>query len=163
VHDAQLPAGEHTWLVPHDVPPGAAAPVSTQVDRPPAHDVVPRWHAPAAGVQAAPSLHATHAPALQNFPDAHASPSGALLPLSTQTLTPVVHEVLPTWHALADGTHATFALHAWHAPALQTRSTPQLLPSLTFAPASLQTGAPDEQSVFPWWQGFAAYAHGASC
>ena len=110
-----------------------------------------------------PSLQAVQAPAAQNFPAAQARPSGALLPLSTQTLVPVAHEVLPTWQALADGAHATFALHAWHAPALQTRSTPQLLPSPTLAPASLQTGAPEAQSVLPWWHGFAAKAHGASC
>ena len=158
-----MPAGEQTWLVPHDAPGVDDAPVSTQVDLPPAHETAPTWQALALGVQAAPSLQAVQAPAAQNFPAAQARPSGALLPLSTQTLVPVAHEVLPTWQALADGAHATFALHAWHAPALQTRSTPQLLPSPTLAPASLQTGAPEAQSVLPWWHGFAAKAHGASC
>jgi hypothetical protein len=156
VQATQLPPGAHTRLVPHDLPAAAAAPVSTQTGAPVAHDVVPTWHV-LAGVHAAPSVQAPQLPALQNELVPHERPLGALAPVSTQTLVPVAHEVVPTWQIpdAAVGVQASPAWHVVHVPALQTRLVPQVVPSPTLVAASLQIATPVEQSVVPAWQAFA--------
>jgi hypothetical protein len=82
--------------------------------------------------------------------------------VSTQTETPVVHEVAPTWHAFSAGVQGRPARHSLHAPAKHTASVPQLVPSGTLAPVSSQTEAPVAQDVAPTWHGFAAGVQAAS-
>jgi hypothetical protein len=148
VQAVHVPAAEQTRSVPHAVPAGFAAP-STHCWAPVVHEVTPAWQA-ASGlvVQASPAVQEVHAPALQTrfvpqlVPFARSAPS-------THSDVPVAQEVTP---ALQTGSgllaQATPAMQVVHAPALQTRSAPQLVPFARSAP-STHTDAPVEQEVTP--------------
>jgi hypothetical protein len=75
------------------------------------------------------------------------------LPASWHTGEPLTQFVVPVLHTLA-GWQAEPAAHAPHAPALHTRSVPQLVPLARLAPVSLQPMA-GEQTVTPAWHGLA--------
>jgi len=62
--------------------------------------------------------HAAHMPA-QQIPAAHGVPSGTS-PVATHAACPVLHDIVPVWHALPLGAHAPPAAHATHAPSRQT-------------------------------------------
>ena len=89
----------HTRLVPQLVPSGSEVVVSVHTGAPVEQERVPVWHV-LAGVQDCPLLHVTHAPALHTMPLPQVVPA-AVLPVSTQTELPVVHEVAPVLQALA--------------------------------------------------------------
>ena len=59
--------------------------------------------------------------------------------------------MLPAWQALA-GVHAVPAAHAVQAPPPQTWFEPQLVPSRSGVPRSMQTSRPVAQLVWPAWQ-----------
>jgi hypothetical protein len=71
----QAPAPLHTMFVPHPVPAGAFAIVSTHMLWPEAHESVPRWHAFAVGMQEPPLVQAEQTPALHTLPVPHDVPS----------------------------------------------------------------------------------------
>ena len=71
-----------------------------------------------------------------------------LLPLSTQTDEPVEHDVVPVLHGFV-GWQVWPAVHETQLPLLHTRFVPQVVPSATFDPLSLQTGAPVLQLSVP--------------
>lgn len=210
------PAAVQTAPAPQDVAIGRNAPVSTHTGAPLAHDVLPTWQGNPAGVHAAPSMHALHAPLRHTWPApqvvavplgaftpvsvqvwvpvaqevaptwqglvgvhtalaTHALqtpfkhtwfapqvvPGGALASVSTQTLCPVAHDVVPRWQAFSAGTQAWSAVHVLHAPAKQTWFVPQVEPFATNAPVSLHTGKPVSQEVVPTWQGAPGSGQGA--
>jgi len=64
-------------------------------------------------------------------------PGGWLRVVSTQTGVPVVQDVVPVWHGFDAGVQADPAAQGLHAPALQTRFVPQLVPSATVVPAEM--------------------------
>ena len=141
VHATHTPALQ-TWFVPHEVPLGAALPVSVHVATPPLHDVDPVWQR-LAGTQDAPGEHALHEPLLQYMFVPHDVPFGSL-PAAAHTLVPVLHVVVCFRHDPA-GVQSVPVVQATHAPALQTSFVPQVVPSDTFVvgeqtrPPSLQT------------------------
>lgn len=76
-----------------------------------------------------------------------------LLPPSTQTLTPVAHDVVPFLQMLGLVVHVRSAVQATQLPALlQTMLVPQLAPS-AFGSLLLQTIVPLLQLVMPVKQG----------
>ena len=106
---------------PQEAPSASAVPRSTHVGVPVLQDNRPLWQG-LDGLQAPPSLHAAHVPALQTIcapPDEEQDVPAGLLPLSTQTDDPVSQDVVPTLHALV-GLHAWPAMHDTHMPARQT-------------------------------------------
>ena len=92
-------------------------------------------------------------PPLHTFPAPQVVPA-AMFPVSTQTIDPVMQEIVPALHGLA-GWQGVFAAQVTHRPSLQTRSGPQLVPSPSAVPLSLQTGAPVLHAWVPVWHGFA--------
>ena len=95
-------------------------------------------------------MHATHAPLLHTLLVPHVVPLSVLVPVSSQVLVPVAHDVVPTWQAFV-GAHARPAVHATHAPALQTSLVPHEVPSEALVPESEQTGWPVLHDVAPTW------------
>jgi hypothetical protein len=91
----------------------------------------------------APLVHACAAP--------HDVPDGRL-PLSTQTDAPVEHDVFPVLHKLPPGKQVVLGVQGAHVPAAQNMLVPQVVPSATFAPVSLQTCAPVLHELLPTWQ-----------
>ena len=84
-------------------------------------------------------------------------PSAIATATSSQTEVPVVQLVRPSWQGLAGG-QASPAVQATQAPALQTRSAPQVAPSASGVAGvvlSTQVEAPVAQLVVPSTQGFA--------
>jgi hypothetical protein len=163
VHAPHAPALQNA-LVPQAMPFVVGVPVSVQVAVPDAHDVAPMSQG-LAGVHAAPSAHAPHAPLSQTSFVPHDAPFVTLVPVSLQTGLPVEHDVVPVWHAF-DGVHGAPVEHVMQAPLLQTSGVPASLgphdvPFAVFVPVSLQTGAPDEQTVVPTWHAFVAGVHEA--
>jgi hypothetical protein len=72
----------------------------------------------------------------------------ALFPLSTQTETPVWHDVLPSLQGLV-GEQVTPAVHGTQLPVRQTMLVPQVFPSAAFVPVSVHTAAPVSQVSVP--------------
>jgi hypothetical protein len=73
-----------------------------------------------------------------------------VLPDSTQTGAPVLHDVVPARHGLLATMHAELATQSPHVPAaLQTLSVPHDAPVGAFIPVSLHVGAALEQSSLP--------------
>jgi hypothetical protein len=66
--------------------------------------------------------------------------------------------VMPTRQALPIGAHGALVVHAVHAPALQTMSVPQGVPSLTLV-APVHVCWPVEHDVVPLWHGAPAGVH----
>jgi hypothetical protein len=123
-----------------------------QTGDPEPHAVTPVRHG-SAGSQVAPASQALQAPPPQTAFVPQLSPSATLAPMSTHTAAPEEQEVLPTWHAFA-GVQLAPATQATHAPALQTWSAPQVVPSGSF-PLSVQTGAPLPHAIAPVLHGVA--------
>jgi hypothetical protein len=128
---------EQTRSVPHDVP-FATSPFSVQTGVPLPHTISPVRHA-FVGMQASPAVHGLQTPPPQTALAPQLVPSAMGLPVSLQT-GPAPHDRVPAWHGLA-GVHADPSAHATHAPSLQTRSVPQLVP-LGWFPFWAQTGNP---------------------
>ncbi len=145
-HAPQVPAALHTSPAPHDVPAGRL-PDSRHTGAPVEQSIAPVWHG-VAGVQLAPALHDTHAPAaLQTMPVPHDVPAGRAAP-ATHTAAPVEHSTAPVRHG-SDGEQLMPALHDTHAPeALHTMPAPHDVPAGRL-PVSRHTEAPVEQSTAP--------------
>jgi hypothetical protein len=106
------------------------------------------------GVQSGPQRPAP----LQNWLVPQIDPGGLLAP-STQTRTPVAHEVMPALQTFGLLLHACPAVHAPQVPApLQTKLGPQPVPGGLLAP-STQTGDPVVQIVVPFLQRFGLPLH----
>jgi hypothetical protein len=60
-----------------------------------------------------------------------------------------VHEIVPVWHGLAAGVQLAPDEHALHVPEPHTWPAPHDVPSGTFVPVSLQTGAPVVHAIEP--------------
>jgi len=106
---------------PHESPSASEVPRSTQVGVPVLQDNRPLWHG-LDGLQAPPSLHAAHVPALQTIcvpPDEEQAVPAGLFPLSTQADDPVAQEVVPTLQTFATS-HAWPAAQVTHIPVRQT-------------------------------------------
>ena len=134
----------HTLLFPHDVP-FVMIPVSAQTEVPVAHDVAPVRQA-VVGVQVTPAVHETQVPVWQTLFIPQEVPL-AMLPFSTQTAVPVVHEIAPVRHAVV-GVQAAPVVQDPQMPPLQTLLFPQEVPFATF-PVSTQTDIPVTQEVAP--------------
>jgi hypothetical protein len=151
VHALQEPLSQ-TSLVPHVVPFVRLLPVSLQTDTPVEHDVDPVWHG-LTGVHAAFAVHALQEPLSQTALVPHVVPLARLVPVSLQTETPVEHDVVPVWQALA-GVHETPAVHGAQEPLSQTALAPHTVPLVALVPVSVQTGEPPVQTIVPVWQEF---------
>jgi hypothetical protein len=81
----------------------------------------------------------------------HSVPVGLLMVVA-QTDVPVVHDVLPYLHGLL-GVQVRPAVQETQLPVLQTMFMPQVAPSASEVPASVQTALPVEQDSVPLWQG----------
>ncbi len=77
--------------------------------------------------------------------------------VSTHTDVPVEHDVAPATHGFGFVEQLTPAVHAVHAPPLQTASVPQVVP-FAFAAPSTQTDVPVEHEVVPSWQSGSGFA-----
>jgi hypothetical protein len=129
-HDPPL----QTWLVPQLVPFDRLVAL-THVETPPMHDVVPCWQRLPLGLQTAPAVHATHAPLLQTWLVPHVVPFATFVTLE-QAIAPLAQDVVPVWQTLPPGLHIWPAVHAVHAPLLQTMFVPHEVPLVAFtAPA----------------------------
>jgi hypothetical protein len=153
VHVTQTPVWQ-TAFGPQLWPFGTGSPVSEQADWPLEQSVRPMWQT-SAGVQKMPAEQFTQRPSSQTKFAPQIVPSGAAGVLQS-----------PFW-----GLHVPAATHAAGCGAQLTGFDPvqipcsqrsvcvhrlpssQGTPSRPGAPVSLQTGAPVEQSVLPWWQG----------
>jgi len=143
---------------PHDSPSPREVPRSTQVGVPVLQDSRPLWHG-LAGLQAPPSLHAAHAPALQTIfvpPGEEQDVPAGLFPLSIQTDDPVAQDVVPTLQALV-ASHAWPAEQETHIPARHTLLSPHTVavPSGKGMLVSMHTALPVSQARTPLWHGFA--------
>lgn len=108
--------------------------LSEQAGVPVEHPRVPAWQR-LVGVQLVPSLQATHLPPEHTCALPQVVPS-SWLPLSTHVETPVVHDVVPAWHAVATWQDLP-ATQAVQTPWLQTWPVPHDMPLLTFVPRSV--------------------------
>jgi hypothetical protein len=148
VHETQLPPLQ-TMSISHDVPSGAAFPVSWQ-------DIVPVWQLMVpvsqglAGVQLPPLVQEVHVPPLHTLFVPHDVPSAAF-PATTQTEAPGEQDVTPVLHGLS-GWQVVPAVQAPQVPLSHTLLVPQEVPFATF-PDCMQTGAPLLQTVVPVRQG----------
>jgi hypothetical protein len=138
--------------------PSNSFPLSVQTGVPVPHAVTPVLQG-SAGSHVAPASQALQVPPPQTALVPQLAPSVTLAPVSTQTEAPLVHEVVPTWHAFA-GSHPAFATQALQTPPLQTRSVPQLEPSGTLVPVSTQMDTPVAHEVAPTWHASVG-THGA--
>lgn len=111
--------------------------------------VVPVWHGLLVGLHEAPAVQATHDPLLQTSLVPHVMPLPAG-PDETHTDVPVAHDVLPARQTLPPGLQATFAVHATHAPPMQTSLVPHAVPSATLV-ALVHVDVPVEHEVVPVW------------
>jgi len=102
-------------------------------------------------VHATFAVQDTHAPVLQTWLVPQVVPFAFAAP-STQAEVPVAQLVAPSWQSVSGFVvQATPAVQEAHAPALQTRFVPQLVPFGSGA-AFWQSGWPVVQSVAPRWQ-----------
>jgi hypothetical protein len=129
VHDTHDPALQ-TMLDPHDWPVGTLLAL-VHVETPLMQDVVPVWQRLPFGLHGWFAVHAEHDPALQTRLVPHDVPLPTLVPVSVHTWVPDAQEVVPTWQLLV-GVQGVFAVHATHAPALQTMLVPQAVPGGAF-------------------------------
>lgn len=141
---------------PHGAPSASDVPRLTHVGVPVVQDNRPLWHG-LAGLQAPPSLHAAHVPALQTIcapPGEEQGVPGGLFPLSTQTNDPVAQDVVPTLQALAVS-HAWPAVQETHIPVRHTRLAPHTVavPSAKGMFVSVHTAVPVSHASVPLWQG----------
>jgi hypothetical protein len=154
VHDAQVPLSQ-TMFVPQDVP-FVTFPFATHVCCPVLHEVAPVLHW-TDGVHVLPAVHDEHVPLSQTMFVPQDVPLPAL-PVGVQVCWPVVHEVVPVWHA--DGEHGVPAVHAVHEPLLQTSFVPQGVPLVAFV-ALTHVVDPVEHETVPTWHTFPPGLHDA--
>jgi hypothetical protein len=148
VQAPQRPSSQ-TWFVPHAVPSASGIPVSTQVCAPLSQDVTLWVQAPAM-VQSRPATQALQTPVpLQTWPVPHSMPAGFGVAVSTQIDVPVAQEVVPSTQAFGFVSQVAPATQATHAPPLQTRSVPQLVPSGSRTAVSRHCCVPAAQEVTP--------------
>ena len=101
-------------------------------------------------MQLLPDVHETQFPPPQTWLVPQEAPA-ALLPLSTQTETPVAHDVTPSLHGLV-GWQAAPSTQTTHVPLLQTMPVAQAVPFGREVALSRQPMA-GAQVVVPAWQG----------
>jgi hypothetical protein len=139
-------------FVPHDVP-AVLLPPSMQLIVPLVHAVVPVRQTPGLVLHDEPAVHAPHIPLLQTMFVPHDRPF-ALLPPSTQVIVPLKQDVVPIRQLLVGYVvHDAPAVHALHAPLLQTMFKPHDVPFALLVP-STQVIVPVEQDVVPFLQLF---------
>jgi hypothetical protein len=155
VHATQVPPPQ-TRPVPQAVPLLTLAPVSTQTDAPVLQSVAPVWQGLPDGVQVAPAVHATQAPALHTRPAPQLAPLARLVPVSVHTGVPVRQSVVPVWQALPAGVQLAPATQALQTPPPHTRPVPQEAPSATLVPLSVQVAPDAPHTRVPTWQGLLA-------
>jgi hypothetical protein len=91
-------------------------------------------------------LHAAQKPP-QHIPAEQDVPSSTS-PVATHVGCPVLHEIIPVWHALPLGLHAAPSMHAVHAPSKQISPAPQVVPLGAF-PSDPHADEPDEHDRTP--------------
>jgi hypothetical protein len=101
-----------------------------------------------AGEQFAPAVHALHTPPSHTSLVPHVVPLARLLPESLHTAAPVVHDVVPVWHALV-GVHDAPEVHEVQDPLSQTSLVPHDVPLATCVPVSVHTATPVVHDVTP--------------
>lgn len=138
-----------TWFAPQAVPFATGVKVSVQAGDG-VQESVPTSHG-FEGTQDAPGVHAPHRPVLHTSPVPQAVPSGTGTPVSRHAGAPAAQLVR---HTVQDPTGAVQSTQATHAPALQTEPAPQLVPSASGVPVSVQIG-PGPQVSVPVSHGFA--------
>jgi hypothetical protein len=143
------PPSTRQMLLPPQLLPGVALPMSTHAAPPVEQSIEPRRQVPAS--HDAPSAQLTHEPpALHTWLLPHAVP-GACSPPAAQPMPASVHVCMPTRHTAA-GVHEAPGLHAAQLPSLtQMAAAPQAVPTGAW-PASAHTGSPVPQCVMPSWQ-----------
>lgn len=148
VQVVQTPAAQRP-PIPHGLPSGRFMAVSVQVGTPVAQDNAPTLHS-LVGVQAAPSLQATHwAVGLQTLPGPQLVP-GATVPVWLHTPMPVAQLSVPVRQGL--GLQGAPMVQAMHAP-LPLQTPPSHAVPPFDEPARWQTGAPVAQLMTPVSQG----------
>jgi hypothetical protein len=158
VHGMHAPLSQ-TWSVPHVVP-FCTAVALTHIVLPEAHDVMPDMQTLPLGLHACPEEHGPQLPPLQTCPFPHGVPS-LTWPVAVHTGTPVVHDVVPVWHALPFGEHAADVTHATQPPSpLHTSPVPQGVPAWTLV-ALPHIDWPVEHDDVPDWHAFPLGLHGA--
>jgi hypothetical protein len=156
VQETQVPVPLHTWLVPQVVPAGVV-PESTHFGAPPAQSITPVLQgAPGFVVQVLPASHVTHCPLpLQTMFEPQAVPAPALSPSAQPAADPqVTTPSLQTPPGLV--VQMVPAAQVVQAPALQTFSVPQNVPSGALM-SSLHWGAPVLQVIAPFRHGLPAF------
>jgi hypothetical protein len=150
VQAVQAPALQ-TRSVPHGVPFGSGtAPLSTQVEVPVAHEVMPVRHGSGFVAQVRPAVQATHVPPLQTWFVPQPVPFGICVAVSTQVCEPVAQEVVPATHGFGLFEQGPPAVQVEQTPPLQTWSGPQERPfGSGTAGLSTHVSAPVEQEVSP--------------
>ena len=133
VHAAQSPS-KQTLSVPHAVPLAMSPGCASHTAEPVLHEIAATLHSEPATVQVSPSLHALHVPPTQKSLVPHAVPSSRLAAPGTQSGAPVAHDSTPALHSPCPSAQAPPAAQVMHAPALQTLSAPQVVPSGAFLP-----------------------------
>ena len=151
-HVTQAPA-LHTWFVPQLVPFARFVVVSPQTGVPVEQVLVPATHLFGLVVQDAPAVHAAHAPLLHTWFVPQTEPFVLFTPESTHVEVPVAQDVCQTVHDV-DGLQSTPAVQALHAPLLQTRFVPHVVPFAICVVESTQVCAPVAQEVVPARHGF---------
>lgn len=102
-----------TECVPHPVPSGLLL-ASVQTGSPVLQSIAPFLHL-FVEVHAAPAVHATQLPFLQTSEVPQLVPFVTFAPVSSHVETPVVHDVLPTWHAF-EGVQLASAVQSTQLP-----------------------------------------------
>jgi hypothetical protein len=159
VQATHAPAPLQTRLVPQLVP-AALLPPSTQVVVPVAQEMRPFLQMLGLLAQAVPGVQSPPQRPLpsQNRLVPQSAPAGLLGP-STQSWTPVAHDVTPVLQAFGLLMQAAPGVQATQVPVpLQTRLVPQLVPA-GLLPPSTQVIAPDAQTVAPFLQTFGLPVH----
>jgi hypothetical protein len=140
------------------VPAGWLAP-STQVIAPVLQEVMPTLQTLGLELHDAPAVQATQLPPLLQTKSVPQAVPGALLPPSTQVMTPVAQDVVPFRQTPGLPVHALPAVHAPQAPLpLQTMLVPQAVPG-ALLPPSTQVIAPVAQEVVPLRQMLGLVVH----
>lgn len=121
--------------------------MAAHTDEPLAHVVDPFWHTLPFGWQLVPVTQATQLPPLHTCPLPQEVPS-ATFDVKPQVEAPVLQDVSPFWQELPPGWQAVPAVHAEHAPLLQTWFVPQVMP-LALLPDATQVCVPVAHDVFP--------------
>jgi hypothetical protein len=159
VQATQAPALLQTLLVPQLAPVAFAVPSLQTID-PPEQLVMPVKQGSGLVVQLWPAVHAPHVPLLQTMFVPHVVPFALLLP-SAQVIVPVEQDVVPFLQLLVGFvTQLWPAVHAPHAPLLQTMFVPHEVPFALLLP-STQVIVPVAHDVVPFLQllvGFVVHA-----